>query len=97
MKRGRLWAISLLVLAWPCEALSCGGTAGNSVAITYDGGKFTVTDIGRQSVNVVFTAYNSTYNLQLAPGQSDSPRTPGMFSQPMQGYQSCTATPIRSR
>lgn len=94
MKRGIGRGLAVLVLAWPCQALSCGGPAGGSVAIAYDGQKFTVTDVGRQSVNVVFTAYNATYNLQLAPGQSASPRSSGMFGQSMSGYQSCFATTV---
>jgi hypothetical protein len=96
-KRGVRRGLALLLLAWPCQAMSCGGPAGGSVAMTYDGHKFTVTDVGRQSVNVVFTAYNMTYNLQLTPGQSASPRSPGMFGQSMSGYQSCFATPAAYR
>jgi hypothetical protein len=95
MRRILPGALTLFVLA--SQAQACDGPAGASVAITYDGQKFTVTDIGRQSVNVAFTTANNSYNLQLAPGQSDSPRTSGMFGQPMSGYQSCTATPIRYR
>lgn len=93
----RLSAFAILALAWPYAAFACDGPAGRSVTVTYDGQKFTVTDMGRQAVNVEFTAYNNTYNLQLAPGQSDTPRTPGMLGQPMQGYQSCSATPVRYR
>lgn len=62
--------------------------------MTFDGQKYTVTNLGRAQVQVAFTAFGMTYNLQLAPGQSDSPRTPGMFTQPMMGYQSCVATPL---
>ena len=89
--------LAFLVIAWPCQTLACGGPAGASVAISYDGHKFTVTDIGSQTVSVVFTAYNASYNLQLAPGQSASPSSSGLFSQPMSGYQSCVATPVTSR
>jgi hypothetical protein len=87
-------AAVILALAWPACATACDGTAGRDVAITFDGQKYTVTDTGRQSVQVAFTAFGTTYNLQLAPGQSDTPRSPGMFSQPMAGYQSCVATPV---
>lgn len=89
--------LTLFILASSIEAEACDGPAGSSVAITYDGQKFTVTDVGRQSVNIVFTTANNTYNLQLAPGQSDSPGSSGMFGQPMSGYQACTATPVRYR
>lgn len=95
MRRILPGALTLFVLV--SQAQACDGPAGASVAITYDGQKFTVTDIGHRSVNVVFTAANNTYNLQLAPGQSNSPRTSGMFSQAMSGYQSCTATVVNYR
>lgn len=77
--------------------MACDGPAGASIAIAYDGQKFTVTDVGRQAVSVVFTTVNNSYTLTLQPGQSDSPRTTGIFSQPMQGYESCSATPLRNR
>ena len=62
--------------------------------ITFDGQRFTVTNTGREWVQVDFGAFGATYNLQLGPGQSDIPRSPGMFTQPMFGYQSCIATPL---
>ncbi|HTT84577.1 MAG TPA: hypothetical protein VMF67_13945 [Rhizomicrobium sp.] len=86
-----------LALLWPCAAWSCDGTAGRNVAVTFDGHKYTVSNMGRQWLQVTFTAWNTTYNLQLAPGQAASPRSPGTFGQFMSGYQSCTATPIRYR
>jgi hypothetical protein len=92
-----LGAAAFLALLLPCQAWSCGGTAGRYIAMTFDGQKYTVTNVGRQTVSVAFTAYNTNYNLQLAPGQSASPRSPGMFSQPMSGYQSCVATPVTYR
>jgi len=84
-----------LALFWPSAALACDGTAGRSVAVTFDGQKYTVSNMGRQWLQVVFTAGSATYNLQLAPGQSAVPRSPGTFGQFMSGYQSCSATPIR--
>jgi hypothetical protein len=87
----------VLALLWPCAAWSCDGTAGRSVAVTADGQKITVSNMGRQWLQITFTAWNNTYNLQLAPGQSASPRSPGTFGQFMSGYQSCSATPVRYR
>lgn len=97
MRHLLLKALAVSALVWPGQAWSCGGPAGRSIATTTDGQKYTVTNMGRQSVNVVFQAFNTTYNLQLAPGQSASPRAPGMFGQPMAGYQSCVATPVLYR
>ena len=85
---------ALLALAWAADASACGGTAANDVSVAFDGQKFVVTNTGREWVQVDFGAYGATYNLQLAPGQSDIPRSPGVFTQPMYGYQSCTATPL---
>src|SRR5579871_3551121 len=93
----RIFGLVIMAFAWPCAALACDGPAGQFVTVAYDGQKFTVSDIGRQAVNVEFTAYNTMYNLQLAPGQSDTPRALGMLGQPMQGYQSCSATAVRYR
>jgi hypothetical protein len=89
--------VLLIALAAPCSAWCCDGTAGRNVAVTFDGQKFTVSNVGRQWLQVTFTAANATYNLQLAPGQSATPRSPGAFGQFMAGYQSCAATPIRYR
>jgi hypothetical protein len=86
-----------LALLWPCAAWCCDGVAGRSVAVTFDGQKYTVSNVGHQWLTVVFTAGNATYNLQLAPGQAASPRSSGTFGQFMSGYQSCSATPIRYR
>jgi hypothetical protein len=85
-------AVSMVVV--PACAWACDGTAGRDVAVTTDSQKVTVTNTGREWVQVAFTAFGTNYSLQLAPGQSDSPRSPGMFSQPMLGYQSCVATPL---
>ena len=82
-----------MVLVSAC-AWACDGAAGRDVAVTTDGQKFTVTNTGRGWLQVAFTAFGTNYSLQLAPGQSDSPRSPGMFSQPMTGYQSCVATAL---
>ena len=83
-----------LALLCPGAAWSCDGAAGREVAVTFDGQKFTISNLGRQWLEIAFTAGTSTYNLQLAPGQSASPRSPGTFGQFMNGYQSCAATPL---
>jgi hypothetical protein len=85
---------AVLMLLGPAWAWACDGAAGRDVAITTDSQKVTVTNTGREWVQVAFAAFGTNYSLQLAPGQSDSPRSPGMFSQPMLGYQSCVATPL---
>lgn len=85
------------LLLWPGVAWCCDGTAGRDVAITFDGQKYTVSNTGRQWLQVTFTAGSNSYNLQLAPGQSASPRSPGAFGQFMSGYQSCNAMAIRYR
>ena len=87
-------AATMLVLVWCAAASACDGAGGRDVAVTYDGQKYTVSNTGRQSLQVAFTAFGNTYNLQLAPGQSETPRSSGIFSQPMYGYQSCVATPL---
>jgi hypothetical protein len=92
-----LRTVAAVAFLLPCQAWSCGGTAGRYIAMTFDGQKYTITNVGRQTVTVAFTAFNTSYNLQLAPGQSASPRSPGMFGQYMTGYQSCVATPVRYR
>ena len=92
MKLALLKAVAVCATAWPCQAWCCGGPAGRYVAISYSGQKYTVTNIGRSPVHVTFTAWSTTFDLQLAPGQSGSPYTPGMFGQSMSGYQSCYAS-----
>ncbi len=84
-------------ILWSGAAFGCDGVAGRNVAVTFDGQKFTVSNVGRQYLQVVFTAGSATYELQLAPGQSATPRSPGAIGQFMSGYQSCAATPIRYR
>ncbi|HEY3778895.1 MAG TPA: hypothetical protein VGL35_12645 [Rhizomicrobium sp.] len=97
MRRGLTITAALLALALPQAAWCCGGQAGSAVAITYDGGKYTVSNVGRQWLDIVFTSWNTSYNLRLAPGQSASPYSPGMLGQFMQGYQSCVATVVPTR
>lgn len=97
MNRIVMGATALLALALPQSAWCCGGIAGSSIAISYDGGKYTVSNIGRQWLDILFTAGNTTYSLRLAPGQAASPYSPGMLGQFMQGYQSCVATPVPVR
>jgi hypothetical protein len=87
----------VLLLTLPSAAWCCDGVAGRNVAVTFDGQKYMVSNMGRQWLQVTFTAGNATYNLQLAPAQSASPRSPGTFGQFMSGYQSCSATPISYR
>lgn len=84
----------MFALAWCGEAAACGGTAAHDVSVAFDGQKFTVTNTGREWVQVDFAAYGATYNLQLGPGQSDIPRSPGLLTEPMYGYESCVATPL---
>lgn len=93
MRKPLLAAVAFALL-WPASAWSCAGPAAGDVSVSFDGQKYTVTNTGRQWVQVDFAAYGVTYNLQLGPGQSDIPRSPGMFTQPMYGYQSCVATPL---
>jgi len=94
MKRVLTAVAAVLILLVPACAWACDGAAGHDIAVTTDGQKVTVTNTGRELVQVAFAAFGTNYSLQLAPGQSDSPRSPGMFSQPMLGYQSCVATPL---
>ena len=90
-----LGAAATLALAWCADdASACAGPAANAISIAFDGQKFTVTNTSRQWVQVDFGAYGATYNLQLGPGQSEIPRSPGMFTRPMYGYDSCVATPM---
>src|SRR5690348_14395224 len=95
MKRNLLLtAAAILALGWAGEASACDGAASRDVVITFDGQRLTVTNTGREWVQVDFAAFGTTYNLQLAPGQSDTPRMQGLFNLPMNGYQSCVATPL---
>ena len=94
MKRVRTAVAAVLMSLVPACAWACDGAAGRDVAVTTDSQKVTVTNTGHAWVQVAFAAFGTNYSLQLAPGQSDSPRSPGMFSQPMLGYQSCVATPL---
>lgn len=90
-------AAALVALSLPKAAWCCGGQAGSSVAIAYGEAKYTVSNMGRQWLDVVFTAWNTTYTLRLAPGQSASPRSPGTLGQFMKGYQTCVATAVSAR
>jgi hypothetical protein len=94
MKRVGIVAIVAAASLTPAVVSACDGIAGRDVAIAFDGRQYTVSNTGREWVQIVFTAFGTTYNLQLAPGQSDTPRSPGMFTQPMSGYQACVATPL---
>jgi hypothetical protein len=76
---------------WPCQALACGGPVGSTIAITTDGTKYMVTNLGRQFVTVYFTAWGQTFELKLAPGQSATPIGGGANGQYMRGYQTCYA------
>jgi len=89
-----VFALSLAAaLLAPAAALCCTGPAAQFVAIAYDGNKYTVSNIGKQRVHVVFTAFmGQTYVLDLYPGQSATPATKGWLNVPMKGYQSCTAS-----
>jgi len=92
MRRTAITATIVCAILWPASAWCCGGSAANYVAIAYDGQKYTVTNIGRRPVQVTFTAWGTTFDLQLAPGQSGTPYKPGVFGQLMSGYQSCYAS-----
>lgn len=91
MKRIFLAAAFVVI---PAHAWACTGAAAMDVAISYDGSKYTVTNIGKASVVVTFQAWAQSYTLTLAPGQAGTPMTGGIFNLPMKGYQSCTATPV---
>lgn len=97
MKRNLPAIVALLALAFPQAAWCCGGAAGSSVAITHDAQKITVSNVGRQWLDIRFTAWGANYALRLAPGQSASPRSPGMLGQFLQAYQTCIATPLPVR
>ena len=90
---GTALTIAAAALA-PALAHACDGSAARDVAVAFDGQKFTVTNTGRAWLAVAFQAFGTTYNLELGPGQSDTPRSPGLFTRPMAGYQSCVATPL---
>jgi len=90
-------AVGLGVVAVPGCAWSCGGPGAMSVAISYDGGKYTVTNIGRTPLLITFVAWTTNYSLSLAPGQSGTPASSGLFNLPMRGYQSCTAMVVSTR
>jgi len=94
MKHAGILAIVAAAFLAPAAASACDGIAGRDVAVAFDGRQYTVANTGREWVQVAFTAFGMTYNLQLGPGQAATPRSPGMFTQPMSGYQSCVATPI---
>jgi hypothetical protein len=97
MKAATLGLAAIGMAIWPVAAWSCGGPAGKSVAISFDGQKYTIANVGRQQIHVTFGAWNTNFALQLAPGQSGSPTTPGTFPQPMSGYQSCYAVAVSAR
>lgn len=97
-RTGRLFVtIALAVSAAPCCAWACGGPAGTAVAISSDGNKYTVTNMGRTMLAITFTAWNQTYVLSLAPGQSGTPASSGWLNLPMKGYQSCSAVALPAR
>jgi hypothetical protein len=86
--------IVIMVLAGAiAPACACDGPAGNAIALTTNGNNYTVTNIGRAPVTVTFSAWGKTYSLALAPGQSGTPSSGGLFNLPMKGYQSCVAIP----
>ena len=77
----------------PLSAFACTGPAGQFVAISYDGNKYTVVNMGKRPVHVVFTAYiGQTYVLDLYPGQASTPASSGWLQLPMKGYQTCVAS-----
>lgn len=101
-KRGRIGnglfaAMAAASVVCPLAAQACDGPAGAAVAISYDGGKYTVTNTGRALLQITFSASNTTYSLTLAPGQSGTPASSGWLNVPMKGYQSCTAQALPTR
>jgi len=96
--RTRMLAASLFAAVFvPVSALACDGPAGTAIAISYNGNSYTVTNVGRAEVAVTFNAWGKTYSLSLAPGQSGTPSSGGLFNLPMHGYQSCIAVPVATR
>lgn len=91
MKSILLYVAASCAVMGPCSALACGGPVGSTIAITTDGTKYTVTNMGRKLAAVTFTAWGQTFQLLLAPGQSATPISPGPFGQFMHGYQTCYA------
>jgi hypothetical protein len=90
-------AVALGAIAAPSAAWCCGGPAATSVAISTNGAGYTVTNTGRALLQITFVAWGKTYSLTLAPGQSGTPVSGGLFSTPMKGYESCEAVVIPTR
>jgi hypothetical protein len=97
LNRSLCAAVALCALAVPSAAWCCGGPAAASVAISTNGAGYTVTNIGRALLQITFVAWGKTYSLTLAPGQSGTPTSGGLFSSPMKGYESCEAVVIPTR
>jgi len=84
-------AVAACTTLFANNALACGGPVGSMIAVTTDGTRYTVTNLGKKQVTVTFTAWGQTFQLILAPGQSGTPATSGPPSQLMRGYQTCYA------
>jgi hypothetical protein len=97
MMRKLLMTIAFGAGLAPCAAWSCDGPAGGAIALSTDGNKYTVTNMGKAQVTITFAAYGQSYTLSLAPGQSGTPTSSGLFNTPMKAYQSCIAIPIPAR
>jgi hypothetical protein len=97
MKSVLLFVAAACATMGPCRTWACGGPVGNAIAITTDGAKYTVTNMARQPVTVIFTAWGQTFQLNLAPGQSGTPFGSGFLGQPMHGYQTCYAMTQQGR
>jgi len=89
-------AISLVAGLTPCCALACGGPAGDAIALSTDGNRYTVTNMGKIPVAITFASYGQTYSLTLAPGQVGTPTGGWLFNLPMKAYQTCTAIPLQN-
>jgi len=97
MMRNLITIIAFAAGLAPCSAWSCDGPAGAAIALSTDGNRYTVTNTGRQQVTITFAAYGQSYTLSLAPGQSGTPTSGGLFNTPMKAYQSCLAIPVPTR
>jgi hypothetical protein len=97
MMRTLFMMIAFAACFAPCAAWSCDGPAGGAIALSTDGNRYTVTNMGKAQVTITFAAYGQSYTLSLAPGQSGTPTAGGLFNTPMKAYQSCIAIPVPAR
>lgn len=96
-RRSILLAGILAAILIPAAAQACDGPAGNAVAVSCGGNSCTVTNISRAILSVAFSAWGQNYTVELGPGQSGIPASPGWLSTPMKQYQTCIATVVPAR